>query len=492
MKLHLLLPLLSLPLFAAGVTSPTIDPVAYDVSAAPKSVLMTLADGADTRGFAWITDTSVSESKLWIAPTAAELDAATPIDGTYIDKTQSGKTVRCHQARVTGLAPGAYASRVGSAANSVTGTFTVKPATSNPQPVTFLHLSDAQTKYTDTFYVWENTVARAANLVGAANVDLVLFGGDMFDTYASSISAYNYLKWGAAVDTANLYLPNLPWALSSGNHDLDKDGFNYYSELTAVNYSSPDKCHSFDMGPVHVAVLPFLVGENAANFTGVAAWVAADLTAANAAGRTKWNVVMMHWGPYTTGDHGCNDATTKLVELMCPVFARNRVDLVLQGHDHTFSKTLPYRWSGVGYSTVRDDAAAVNVTPATTTIGGLAYDLNPEGTYYVSCGCSGPRIGDNGNAYSDRSGANSYEKRTYKISMGTLAVTSSRRNAGDDASWEFSDEAGFGVLKADGETLTYEFYIVNNDGKTAPELYDALRICKRAEEPATGLLLWLR
>ena len=359
MKLHLLLPLLSLPLFAADVTSPTIDPVAYDVSATPKSVLMTLADGADTRGFAWITDTSVGESKLWIAPTAAELDAATPIEGTYIDKTQSGKTVRCHQARVTGLAPGAYASRVGSAANSVTGTFTVAEKTKT----CFLHLSDAQTKYTDTFYVWENTVARAANLVGAANVDLVLFGGDMFDTYASSISAYNYLKWGAAVDTANLYLPDLPWALSSGNHDLDKDGFNYYSELTAVNYSSPDKCHSFDMGPVHVAVLPFLVGENAANFTGVADWVAADLKAANAAGRTKWNVVMMHWGPYTTGDHGCNDETTKLVELICPVFAQNRVDLVLQGHDHTFSKTLPYRWNGTGFTTNRNDRAIVNLRP---------------------------------------------------------------------------------------------------------------------------------
>ena len=465
---------------AAAITSPTIDPVNYAVSATPQSVLMTLANGADSRGFAWITDTSVSESKLWIASGAvANFEGVAPITGSYVDKTQNGKTVRCHKAQVSNLAAGTYSYRVGSSTGYVTGTFAVAQKTST----CFLHLSDAQTKYTDTFYVWENTVKRATDVVSPENIDMVLFGGDMFDTYTTSISAYNYLKWGAAVDSATMYLPGVAWALSSGNHDLNKNGYNYYSELTGVNYSSPDLCHSFDLGSVHVVVLPFLVGENADNFKGVASWVDNDLKAANQAGKTKWNVVMMHWGPYTTGDHGCDSATTKLVELMCPVFSRNHVDLVLQGHDHTFSKTLPYKWDTNGYSTTRNDTAVVNVTPETTTINDASYDLNPEGTYYVSCGCSGPRIGDNNNSYSDKDGTNSYEKRTYKISMGTLAVTSNKRNKGDDASWEFSDQAGFGVLRADDETLTYDFYIVPSSGTAAPELYDALKVCKRAAEP---------
>jgi len=475
---------------AFALTTTTVDYNRFKVESSPRAVLMTLATGADTRAFSWQTDTSVTESKVWIlqgdhgeADTAA-FDAATPFVGTSTSVT--APKLNCHKVQVTGLLPGtAYSYRLGGGGKYAYGKFTCK-APGNV--ITIMNVNDAQTKFAGKLFMWENTASRAAQQAGgAANIDFLLTGGDICDenkfegianaNYGSfeGRTLNNYIKWAFGVEAATPYFAGVPWVMASGNHD-----YYLYGNTTAAsyyNYGNADSigCHSFDYGNVHIVTMPYQAGWPK-KYPEAFAWLNADLKAARAAG-SKWLVVALHWGPYTTGDH-CADANTPdLVKAMAPICASNHVDLVLQAHDHTYSKSLPYRWDAAGYTTDASDAAVINLTPETKTVGGQVYDVNPKGTYYISCGCAGHRVGE-GRDWAEATGTSSYvKKRTYKLATGKIALTSARGTKGDNASHDL-DASMFGVLKFEGDTMTYDFYVVETNGVTAPIHYDTLKVMK--------------
>ena len=512
---------------ALALTTASIDPTTYVFSAEPKAVLMTFADGPTTRGFAWQTDDSVSESRLWVlegehgAADAAlfESQGLAGVNAKCEDRSEGVVKVHCHQAQVYGLTPGkTYSYRLGGGGHFVYGSFAVRDVSGGE--IVILNMNDAQVRSADRLYVWENTVARATALVGKP--DLVLTGGDLFDVnwfYKSDLNGspkvdsnwfvhpgygnllfgtqndlyrYNYWKWALDMDLALPYLRGGPWALGRGNHDCEgvvtkgtpgktygnANGDIYYDHVTAVNWH--EKCHSFDYGNVHVVVLPCLSrGDNASLYGDVKTWVEADLKAANAAGRTDWTVVEMHWGPYPTGDHGLKAGEDNSIAVQfAPIFSQYHVDLVMQAHDHTYSKTLPYKWDAAGvYTASTPDPQVVNANPKTETIGGETYDLDPKGTYYVIPGCAGHRVGEDGTTYVGKTGTKSYTTRKYKVAVGKLTQTSAYANAGDDASQNPSASM-FGVLKIKGETLAYDVYAVATDGNSAPVLFDTLRVKK--------------
>ena len=70
------------------------------------------------------------------------------------------------------------------------------------------------------------------------------------------------------------------------------------------------------------------------------AWL--DDTLASATG--QWRIVAMHHPPYSSGRHG---STARADELLVPILARHKVDLVLAGHDHHYERTHPL--DGVTY-----------------------------------------------------------------------------------------------------------------------------------------------
>lgn len=508
-----------------AITVPRIQPTAYVAGPDPQAILMTFVEGPDTRGFAWQTDDTVKEGELWIvagtcAAAAFDQPGVRSARATSVDKSEGPVRIFCHKAGMTGLAPGAYSYRLGAPNHYAYGSFTVR-AVEARAPVTIVNLSDAQPRSADKVVVWENTVSNAAAQVAALGLspDLVLTGGDLFDVnwfYSQDAHAkdanywfvhptygafgtgssgneagkykYNYWKWGLDIDVATPYFPGVPWALARGNHDCEgvngaqggkANGDIYYDYVTAVNWRQ--KCHSFDYGNVHVLVLPCLSrGDDASLYGNVAQWAEDDLQAVQKASRTKWTIVEMHWGPYTTGDHGLN--ADGLVTRFAPIFSRYHVDLVIQAHDHTYSKTLPYRWDTVGYTTSLPNDAIVNRAPATETIGGEAYDVNPCGTYYVICGCSGHRVGEDGTTYVGTTGSKSYTTRPHKVAVGTITTDSIYANRGDSASQNPSASM-FGVLRIAGDTLAYDFYAVATNGLSAPVLFDTLRV-KKTSPPA--------
>jgi len=112
-------------------------------------------------------------------------------------------------------------------------------------------------------------------------------------------------------------------------------------ELPAVAWRPADqeRYYSFDYGEAHIVVLdsnaPLDVDDNAAS-DDMFDWLRADL------GQTKqpWKIVAFHHPAYSTGSHGSDP---RVQAKLIPIFEAYGVQLVLNGHDHDYQRSLPLR-----------------------------------------------------------------------------------------------------------------------------------------------------
>ena len=108
----LIMALAAAPLFAA------MDVTAYQITAFPAAVMVTFANGPESRGFSWQTDTSVAESEVrLVAGAAAPEDfESTPLVYTGTCVQVNSPTAYSHKVMVKGLQPGTvYSYRLGGA-----------------------------------------------------------------------------------------------------------------------------------------------------------------------------------------------------------------------------------------------------------------------------------------------------------------------------------------------------------------------------------------
>src|SRR6185436_2948242 len=96
----------------------------------------------------------------------------------------------------------------------------------------------------------------------------------------------------------------------------------------------------FDYGPVHFVSLDtetaFL---DPARRQAQIAWLQADLAATT----REWKVFFFHRPPYSTGAEHGSDLTIR--NTFGPIFEQYGVQLVLNGHDHDYERTVPIRTS---------------------------------------------------------------------------------------------------------------------------------------------------
>ncbi|MGN0832641.1 MAG: metallophosphoesterase family protein [Kiritimatiellia bacterium] len=482
MKLRVRNGLLVPLLLAALALSAAPEVATYAFGARPQGRILTFAAGAGSRGLAWQTSTEITASEVRLVP-----GAATPADFLSAPLVYTGSctrvalpTTHCHRVIIDRLAPGDYSCRIGGEGRYAYCRLQVKAP---GETVTVVNFNDLQTSDPARLGWAERALAAAAWAAGGADrVDFLLNGGDLVDgglrrTAASGQLAGRSVEWGVIADLLTAAYPSAPIVSASGNHDGDD-----YGERMPIRYPEGvvPGCESLDYGNVHMATVPFVAGGWNERSERVYAWLERDLAANRARGRSDWTIVVTHWGPYTTGDHAVLEPeSAQLAVRLGGLCARHRVDLVLQAHDHTCSKTLPYRWSGPGWTTRPGDEATVNFRPQSAELDGERYDLDPQGTYYLSAGCIGPRVGENA-AYACPSGAVSYVTRAVRIETGRLAVDSRWGRRGDAASADLPRSV-FGLLRITGKRLRYDWYVVEPDGSYVP--YDRLRVAKTTPSP---------
>ena len=520
----------------ALINVPSVDYHDLDLDEDPFALILTYYDTIYSRGFAWITSTSNNESLLYIVESKDGKDAdfsVSPVTGAVT----SSSLFNSHRVHVTGLkAQTHYSYKVGGNGHWEYGTFKTEKAV--PNSLTAVFLSDAQTKDPDRLAVWENTLAQAVETAGRS-IDMVLFNGDQADynggkNLTNEMTDYD-VRFEVARETIGDYINSIPYMSSSGNHEGAAKSFvlsntneiDYgVNGVTTDGFTKTGGYYSYDYGFAH-----FIVLDSNDKSSDQVEWLTADLASCTA----KWKIVMMHNGPYATGDHS-NDTNTKtIIQTFTPIFSKYHVDLVLQAHDHTYNKTMPYKWDSVGYfntinaskntangvtaSSIED---VVNFNVQKTLYDGKSYDLNPNGTYYVTTGAAGHRVGlseadagiwaetvkgDDGKAAPLIEGIG-YLYNEYQIVVGEIGCSNSytpfsknttvsqagflgsslssntsatydyysaqQFNTGDPASAHVNTQM-FGVLQITNDTLTYSFYTV--EGNTV-KLFDTLMVMK--------------
>ena len=85
--------------------------------------------------------------------------------------------------------------------------------------------------------------------------------------------------------------------------------------------------------------------DNQSDYREQYAWIISELENASKLreqGKVKWIVILTHAGMMSVGYHTMDGGSRQLRKNLVPLFAKYEVDLVLQGHDHAYTRTNPY------------------------------------------------------------------------------------------------------------------------------------------------------
>lgn len=191
-----------------------------------------------------------------------------------------------------------------------------------------------------------------------------------------------------------------------GNHDYNNhipfsgkpayyDIFNCPTNAEAGGVASAsERYYSYDYGNIHFVSLDSY-DESSKPQKKMVQWLEADLKANN----QEWTVVYFHHPPYSKGSHnsdnpnGIDRELVKMRTRIVPVLEKYKVDLVLNGHSHSYERSFLLK-GHYGKSKSITDSNFVDSTrgsfPST-----CPYHKNAknggEGTIYCVMGCSGKR-----------------------------------------------------------------------------------------------------
>ncbi len=154
--------------------------------------------------------------------------------------------------------------------------------------------------------------------------------GQFFHSYI-----YPYMGSYGAGAQVNRFFPSL------GNHDLmTENGQPYFDYFTLPGN---ERYYDFTWGPLHFFALN--TNDNEPDGVGASSEQAAWLKAGLSASKATWNIVYMHYPPYSSGTHGSTDWARW-------PYTDWGADVVLAGHDHTYERLeengMTYFVNGLG------------------------------------------------------------------------------------------------------------------------------------------------
>jgi hypothetical protein len=305
------------------------------------TIVLGVGSAENQRVVSWYTSANVDQA-IQVVPTSQLVAGAFPADATNLPATVAANVVNggfnAH-ATITGLAENtAYSYRVGNAAGwSATYAFKTQ---SFEGDFDFLFFGDPQIGSSgDTAKDgagWADTlnVATAAN----PDVELLVSGGDQVET------ANTESQWNAFM--ASDKLRQYPWAATIGNHDVGGKAYEQHfwtpnTDRSAALYAGNQATQSGgDYWYIYKDVLFIDLNSNAYASGSDAAHINYVTNVINQhGGEAKYTVLAYHHSIYSPADHA-NDSDNKIRRQDFPTaFSNLGVDLVLQGHDHSYSRS---------------------------------------------------------------------------------------------------------------------------------------------------------
>ncbi|WP_068778296.1 purple acid phosphatase family protein [Paenibacillus sp. GM2] len=326
-------------------------------AAQPKSLVTTFkGDPGTSRAFTWYTEDDSTEALLQIAEGTdgsalkGEGALAYQAESMVID-IGDGQRIRSHKVEVSGLKPGhSYIYRVGNGSKggwSKAYTFTTEAE--EVEEFTFINVTDSQGITRTDFELWGRTLEAA--LIHFPQASFIVHNGDLTE------NTEDEQAWNDFFATADQWMPSIPLMPVTGNHEqVDGEAPQYLAHFNlpeqGAEGSLPGTVYSYDYGEAHFVVL-----NTESNIDEQTKWLREDLSHNS----KRWTIVAIHRPVYGGNRY-------KKIEAWAKVFDDYNVDLVLQGHNHEYSRSYPIK-----------DGKVVN---------------EGEGTVYVTTNASGQKFNE--------------------------------------------------------------------------------------------------
>lgn len=312
----------------------------FKPSSAPDRIILSIkGDPSTTMAVTWRTDTTVSETVAQISqnlPTVFLADSSSAVTGTFEDVEGDGVVGRFHSVNFTSLRPGTtYAYRVGSGTDA-SEWFTFKTASASADPYTFLFFGDAQM---GTNSLFSRVIRQAYRSVPDAR--LMLFPGDLVDGgTGSKLQDDEWGEWHEADGFINAEIPVLP---TPGNHEHYNPGDRTNRALNRYwrpGFTLPENgpagleetAYTLDYQGVRFIIINSDIMLRSEDFARKQAVWVEELLKNNPC---KWTVMAFHHPLFSTSARRDNKTVR---ESLKPLIDKYGVDLVLNGHDHTYAR----------------------------------------------------------------------------------------------------------------------------------------------------------
>lgn len=363
-----------------------------------------------------------------------------------------------HEISVSGLeAYTDYEYTVGDGFNQKSGTFRTGLAQNDTRTFTFAYIADTQVSNASNAKALGATLAE----INEMNPDFVFLAGDTTDT------ATNEAQWewlfnndGAFPNGGEDMFANSLIAVTQGNHDNDE----LYQHINAPEEAGRI-VYSFDYGTMKFISLNLESSRKSEDARDKQeAYLREQVADAKANG--QWVVVGFHKSLYTGASHVDDGDVISARKFWAPIFSELDVDLVLQGHDHVYSR---------GFVTSEGE----NANPAVAEDGTI---IQPENApLYMVGGHAG--------------GLKWYSKVNYTVTDGDpLALNYSFLDVNStDTGSDIKKEQVITMLEVSEETInvvTYNFkYDTNSDTITTEKyVYDAFSVKRDLATNATSYI----
>ncbi|QIL41311.1 metallophosphoesterase family protein [Pedobacter sp. HDW13] len=332
-------------LFCIGYKSSSAQP--FQPTSIPDRIILTWsADPATTQSVTWRTDSTVNQAygQVLVESSSPKLEKPESSEFTATTSVLKGKeyaSAHYHSITFTGLQPDkVYTYRVGDGKNW-SEWFQFKTAPAQDKPFSFIYLGDAQN---DIRSKWSRVIRRAFATHGDAS--FIVHAGDLINR---SNNDNEWGEWHFGGGFINGMIPSIP---SSGNHEYFRDEEKtltldpHWRAQYTLPENGPDglkeSVYYVDYANVRIISLNSQMIVLDSNSLKIQAKWLEDVLKNNP---KKWTMITYHHPIYSTAKGRDNKEFRAAFK---PLFDKYHVDLLMQGHDHTYSRgqNLPTGTSG--------------------------------------------------------------------------------------------------------------------------------------------------
>ncbi len=343
--------------------APVPGAVAHRATAIPDRIILSFqTNPARSQAVTWRTDASVSGAVAQIALASAYpkfVETARTVEAQTSPLQTDLGLAHYHSVNFVGLAPSTlYAYRVGDGTNW-SEWIHFRTASDGAEPFSFIYFGDAQNEIKS---LWSRAIRAAYS--DAPRARFMIHAGDLID------SANTDAQWGEWANAGGWINSMVPSIVVPGNHEYGQNpgGIKRLSRHWRPMFTLPENgprgleetCYFVDYQGVRIIAL-----NTEEKQLEQAVWLETVL----GNNPHKWTILTFHRPLYSSARGRENVA---LRQLWMPIFDKYRVDLVLQGHDHTYARSKNLR---AGVNVRNNQSGTVYVVSVS---GPKMYELNRE------------------------------------------------------------------------------------------------------------------